>query len=301
MHQDHIFSFEHFYENDLKKELIALDNTRKKILLNYIFIGLVIFTAFVIEAMTWMLVAAFVLIIFVMWYIYQYNFSFLNLSKEIEFLVKNKTSKYLFNTSELYATHHLKLAILQKADIISGDPAFFGGKFLVQIQEKGYKMEISEIQSKVIEKDEHGMETGRVYFNGLAVNTEVLIPLNSEIIIISDELLEHAVSKNIVNHNSKIKNEFITVYYSNQEEYEKLVSPSLLLLCKDYLDNFGYPFILSIRKFGYSIGISKPNHFDYIPLSIFQNIVKQDIAKSYYTDLKFISSINEVILRNVYK
>ncbi len=130
------------------------------------------------------------------------------------------------------------------------------------------------------------------YFNGMAAISRCDTGLKDAILICSDNELTKSISS--INLNASVSNmhekEFI-IYYNKKDEYEKIVTPVMLLKLKQYTEITNNSIIFSAFPSGVSISIVKSKRFNYISQKLFRSVLNPGIAKNYYTDILFITDI----------
>lgn len=125
-------------------DLRAAEQVRKKILLNYSIIGAVLFIGLIIEAVTWMSIAIFVIAAFVLIYTRWYGIPVTTFETlYLQAVTKNAISYW--PELQIDYNSHLRVRELSDAGIVMDTPDYFSGKNLIHGKVDDAIVRISEI------------------------------------------------------------------------------------------------------------------------------------------------------------
>jgi len=275
-------------------ELRKADRVRRKILLNNTILAAVVIIGFVIETMTWMLLAMLAIILFIFWFTHHYRIPFQYLELLHEKIIISKTSAFIFSGFYYDRDKYIKLKDLQNGWIITGTPGQFNGKNLVAADMGNMRVQISEIYSSANPKS-YAYRDNTTYFNGLAGIAQFAMKNQNDVIITSENNYDSAM-QSLTQEKILIKKDTssLLVYSSKQTEHN--ISPAVLLHIKNYVDQTNNNVFISIRDSGVYAAISK-NRDSIITTNVFADLTQNGSALEYFTDVKFLVELFAYIER----
>lgn len=276
--------FEEFYQQELKYRLREVDKVRKKILFNDSVIIFIMSVCFIAEAMTWMLIGMVLLALFIFWYTKYYRIPFFYLEQQHEKTIISNVSRFVFSKFMFDADRYIKLKDMQEGLLITGFPNQYGGKNLVEGNAGTMHMQISEVHS---ESKNEAKGINRVHFNGIAGVAKFPIATAEKIIIASEIDLHKSLDLPLITDERPDKKSSLFIAYNDKGNFEKLVTPSLLLLIKNFMEFSNSQIIISITPDGVFAGIESSSE-NKISTNLFHSLVSKKTAESYYIKLNFL-------------
>ncbi|MBK7109315.1 MAG: DUF3137 domain-containing protein [Chitinophagales bacterium] len=276
---------QYIFKNKLIPALYKTETLRKRIIFNYIIFGIVFLAGFALEAITWMSIGIAIVVIFVLAYTSRFGVSVSDFTNSYQSTVAQTISRDIIpNATYNYDGYH-KLRLLNDAYLISGFPAQYGGMHLLTFIEYDIQCAISEIQSHTEQKNKQGFNAQLKVFNGLVGLADLHINLNDPIIIITNKLLNSAIKENSEFINVFENKDGLFIYNADQFILEKIISPEVLLIIKNYTELHRKDIFISIYKSGICIAVHASN---YLQPSIIRTTYNLKPPEQYYYDLDFI-------------
>ena len=281
--------FNRLYENKILPGLRAAESVRRKIILNYTIIGTVAFAGFVVEAMTWMLIAITAIILFIILYTRWYSIPVSKFEKIYTEAISSNVVGYISSALQIDRNSHISLSALQQAMIISGTPENFGGQYLIHGNPNGISLQISEINSETKMIGDTGEENMHQYFNGLVAIASMPVNMKGAILISS----ENQIEKNLAPLTSKVKisgegeNELI-MHSADDSGSQQFISAELTNKLQSYIQSTKNNIVFSIYPSGISLAIWQPKGCHYLEPSVFRSAYTKQAAEKYYRDLQFV-------------
>jgi len=290
MHLPSLGDFDLLYAGKISTDLAEADRVRKKILLNYCILGFVLFGGFVVEAITWMLAAITVIIIFVVVYVRWFGIPFSRFETLYQRAIIQNTVQFISSSFTVDYNSHLKLSELQEALIISGNPPYFGGSYLVHGKVNGADMRISEIVSTAKKMKDSGGDAVFRYFKGVVAVHKAPTGLKGNVLVCSGNMLTEqydAFSDKInIRHDA---DDALVIYAGGDEDYKSQLPGELLKQFKSYISESGNQVIFSLYPEGMAVAIMHPPGFAYLNPSVFRSAFTKQAAEIYYRDMLFLT------------
>ena len=277
------------YNEKIYPDLKKAEQIRKKILLNYTIIGTVLFSGMLVEAITWMSVAIFIIILFVLVYTRWYGIPVSKYEKSYIHAITANIIEFINPGLKVDHSSHLKLSELKDAHIISGQPEYFAGKNLIYGNINGREIRISEITATSKYKKENGIEHTYEYFNGIVIVADDKPDITGNLMICSsNELLKYylPIIQNIKLEN--IEQEELTVFSDDDIAAKKYATPQLLNTLREYHLHTDNNVLYSVSETGFALAILHNRKFTYLDPSVFSTAYNKKVVEMYYRDLRFL-------------
>lgn len=288
-----ISDFTSFFETDLKPKLQQVEAVRKKIILNNSILITVMTVGFVIETVTWMLIGILVIAIFFFWYTKHYRIPFQYLEQLHEKIIISNVSKFIFSGFEFDADRYVKLKDMQEGLLITGIPKQYGGKNFISCSAGSMQIQISEVKSFSQNQDDHKRKE-RIHFNGTAAIAKFPVR-TSETIILSSESNLHDTMQDILPQNIKQEaGNSVFANYTDADNYQSILSPSALLLLKNFADAGNAKFLITIIPSGIFAGVERP-HADMIKSELFKSVLQSKSAEEYFKQTLFFAEFFQLV------
>jgi hypothetical protein len=273
---------------------------RKKILLNYWIIGSVALAGFVIEAVTWMALGIAAIILFIVLYTPWYSIPVSRYEALYEDAIIKNMIKHISKGLSIDKNSHLSLNELHNGLIITGNPQYFGGSYLIHGEVDSIPVRISEISSRSKKISSSGEEKITQYFNGLAGISSVELPVESPLLICTNHQLEEQLAKSGVQiPNRREDAEGLFMYCSDDEAYAHFISGALIGRLHEYVAETGNKIVYSITGHGIALAILQEGGHRYLRPSVFRSTFAKNDAAIYYRDLLFMTQTLSATAENL--
>ncbi len=289
MELPYTMDFEKLYSTKIYPDLREAESIRKNILLNYGIIGTVIFGGMLVEAITWMSVAIFFIILFVLVYTRWYGIPVSKYETAYIRAITSNIINYIHPDFKIDNSSHLKLKELKTANIISLNPEYFAGKNLIYGLIGDDELRISEISATTKYTKENGVESTFEYFNGIVLVANTNTHISGNVLILSNNTLikQYADFGQWINMDKKDEDEFI-IYCTNDAAATKYANESIMLTLKNFHQRTGRDIIYSVYEEGISLGILQNRNFSYLNPSVFKTAFNKKEIENYFNDLNFL-------------
>lgn len=292
------FEFDEFFNDHLNPKLKELDKIRRKIILNYSIIGIVLLSGFLFEAVTWMSLGILFVVIFIFFYTRYYGISFSYFDRQHQSLIVSSVSRFILPAYKYEQGRYIKLKELQNGLILTGFPEQYGGCNLIDTHIGELNFKLSEIISYSKNTNQHGNKESQNYFTGLAGVAHCQTDFNGEIIILSESALEGNLGHLKKDINISHQNDFIS-YFSSEKQFSEIITPVVWLKLKQYYDATKKRIILTINQHGIYAGIYS-NRQSYILTQLFSSVSKKETSENYFFDAAFITEIFLLLSKQLY-
>jgi len=289
MLNSYLKDFEKIYTEKIYPDLKKAEQIRKKILLNYTIIGTVLFGGMLVEAITWMSIAIFIIILFVLVYTRWYGIPVSKYEKSYIHAITANIIEFIHPGLQVDHSSHLKLIEIKNAHIITGEPEYFAGKNLIYGNINGQNIRISEITATSKYKKENGIEHTYEYFNGIVIAADTKPEINGNLMICSsNELLKYylPIIKDIKIEN--IDQEELTVFSDDDKAVKKYATPQLLNVLREYHLHTDNNVMYSVNETGFCLAILHNRKFNYLDPSVFSSAYNKKVVEIYYRDIRFL-------------
>lgn len=291
------FQFDEFFTEHLQPKLKELDKIRRKIILNYSVMGVVLISGFLFEAVTWMSLGILFVVIFIFFYTRYYGISFSYFDRRHQAIIVSSVSKFILPEYKYEQGRYIKLKELQNGFILTGFPQQYGGINLIEVHIDELHLMLSEITSYSKNINAHGNKGIQKYFTGLAGVAQFQTSFKGEIIILSESAIQENLGHLEKDIHISAQNDFIS-YFSTPKQFFEIITPVIWLKLKQYYDATKKNFIITVNQHGVYAGIYSDKH-SYIPAQLFSSVSKKEIAENYFFDAAFITEIFLLLSRQV--
>lgn len=279
--------FTSFFETDLKPKLQQVEAVRKKIILNNSILITVMTVGFVIETVTWMLIGILVIAVFFFWYTKHYRIPFQYLEQLHEKIIISNVSGFIFSRFEFDADRYVKLKDMQDGLLITGIPKQYGGKNFISCYAGSMQIQISEVKSYSQNQNGHKHKE-RIHFNGTAAIAKFPVRTNETIILSSESILLDTMQDILPQNIKQEAGNNVFASYTDAENYQSILSPSALLLLKNFADAGNTKFLIIITPSGIYAGVERP-HADMIKTELFKSVLQSKSAEEYFKQTLFFA------------
>lgn len=286
--------FETYYEEHLRYKLQEVDKLRKKIIINYSIICVVIFTGFVFEAVTWMLLGILFIVIFVFWYTNRYGVSFQTFDKQHQSVITANVAAFIYNGFRYDHDRYLKLKDVRNGMLIHGEPRQFSGSNYLEATLGSQHFQSSLIYAYSNEKDRAGMQMQHSHFNGIAAVVSLPLSIHGHILVVNDSSLQESLMELSGGQKHHVVNEEFFTSYSDEDIFNRFLSPSVWLLIKNYTEAANARIMISMQDGSLCIGLPQHNK-SYVRSELFKSVVDKNACMIFFRDLLFMVQLSSAI------
>ncbi|HCK22789.1 MAG TPA: hypothetical protein DHW15_11705 [Bacteroidetes bacterium] len=229
-------SFQQFYSESFRREVLQVEKLRRQIIINYFVIGFVLLAGFIFEAITWMLVGIAFIVLFILFYIRTFGVSTDHFKERFFRQIQGKIGTFLLPNAQFDINRYIKLSVLQDAMLLSIAPGQYGGRNLIEDRTGDDLIQISEIDAWGNAKNEKGLAVKEHFFKGWAgirVQHKSQFPVS----IITDQAIEE-ISGKAINMQDMDASDLL-FWTDNQDWFDTIFTPAILLKIVQFRENTG--------------------------------------------------------------
>ncbi|MFT7588074.1 MAG: hypothetical protein ACI959_000280 [Limisphaerales bacterium] len=282
------------YNNVLLPIQRRYDKVRRRIMINYLIIGFVIFAAFIFEALTWMLIGIIVVITFVFLYIKWFWIDREKFERQYHRAMYHAGAETLLKQSQWHFDDqaYLDLNTLNKSALLSHKPQELDGYLRLDIKDENSDTVLSDLTAESTFRDKMGQSNSVMLFSGLVWKSnpkkEVLLAEGGinilgdyEFDAFPDQIWK---ARNWVDLSAEIDKENLQYQGNKHAEIDNIFSSSLLTHIEAYRTRTGKTIRLSLIDSTLYGMIS--NEGPRFPVNIFKSLVDSKSAIEWLEDLQ---------------
>jgi hypothetical protein len=280
--------FAAFYTPSYVNSLKELDKLRRRIIINYFVIGTVVFAGFIFEAITWMLIGVLIIILFIFFYIRTFGVSNQYFQQQFARLTQGRIGTDLLPSSSYDPDRYIKLSVLQKACLLASVPTQFQGSNMIEHRLGDDWIQLSEIESGSMLKNDMGMTEKVIHFSGWVGIRQVETGVTEPIILMHENLVGFSGLQKTVSIQAQ---KDLIAWYPSEAVFNRYFSPSTLVEVVNYTEQSGNLIFISVFDGGICVAVSPVHKEKYRLANLWNKVENEKEIRKIYEANSFITQM----------